>query len=240
MSSQILLIDGDIFVYKALTSAEKEVQWEEDLWCLWVDLRDAQGAIVEMMEDIQGKLPGVTPYLCLSHTHNFRKEVDPTYKANRKAQRKPMAFTSFRKWVAENYTTIMKPNLEADDVLGILATKPGNDAIILSADKDLKQIPGKHWDGEKVIEISEHDGDKFFYTQVLTGDTVDGYPGCPGIGKVKAERLLKEEPYWPIIVDTYHKAQLTEEDALRQARLARILRWTDWDQDKQEVRLWTP
>ncbi|MCW2335579.1 DNA polymerase-1 [Rhodoblastus acidophilus] len=202
--------------------------------------------MVEMMDDIAQKLPNTVPYLCLTHPHNFRKDIDPTYKANRKAQRKPMAFSAFRKWVTETYTTITKPNLEADDVLGILATKPGNDAIIMSADKDLRQIPGKHWDGEKVIEVTKAEGDWWHMMQTLTGDPVDGYAGCPGIGKVKAERILKEaeEPsvgfWWPCVLDAYEKAQLTEEDALKQARLARILQWDDWDQERQEVKLWVP
>jgi DNA polymerase-1 len=42
------------------------------------------------------------------------------------------------------------------------------------------------------------------------------------------------------VVSLYAKAGLTEADALRQARLARILRWTDWDNKKKEPILWTP
>lgn len=44
---------------------------------------------------------------------------------------------------------------------------------------------------------------------------------------------------WETIVSTYRKAGLDEEDALRNARLARILRASDFNFSKKEVRLWT-
>ena len=83
-----------------------------------------------------------------------------------------------------------------------------------------------------------------FYKQVLTGDAVDNYKGCPGIGVKRALDLLEEpltaEEYWSQIVTAYNKAGLTEEDAIIQARMARILRNDDYDYDKQEVKLWEP
>jgi DNA polymerase-1 len=42
------------------------------------------------------------------------------------------------------------------------------------------------------------------------------------------------------VVDAYLKAGLTEEDALMNARMARILRAEDWDFENNEVKLWTP
>jgi DNA polymerase-1 len=89
--------------------------------------------------------------------------------------------------------------------------------------------------------------------QVLTGDTCDGYSGCPGIGKKKAEKILneaidsysgdfvtKEEFIWSFIIPAYLSKGLSEEDALTQARVARILRKDDYDFKKGEVKLWSP
>jgi DNA polymerase-1 len=143
--------------------------------------------------------------------------------------------------------SVSKPNLEADDCIGILATN-GNIAspVVWSEDKDLQQIPGLRWTPSGVVEVSEHDADLFFYTQVLTGDTADGYPGCTGIGPVKADALLSGvditdvESVWSIIKGTYAKANIPEDFALTQAQLARILRSSDWDKTKQEPILWTP
>lgn len=239
-----VLIDADILLYQSISASEQEVEFEEDLWVMYSDLNVAHEQFTEKLDSILKFNPQAPYRLCFSDARNFRKEINPTYKANRKATRKPMAFKEFRAQIMEKYPSITKPNLEADDILGILATKPGADAIIVSGDKDLMQIPGKHLKQGEIVEVSEREGDAFFYHQILTGDQVDGYPGCPGIGKVKAEKILSkpeaQETPWEFIVEAYEKAGLTSDDALLNARMARILRWEDWDNEQQKVILWTP
>jgi DNA polymerase-1 len=255
MTTDLLLIDADILIYKAISSAEKEVEFSEDYWVMTCDHGDAKDAFVSALTTVLMKVPNCDYRLCISDKGNFRKDIYPEYKANRKKTRKPMGFASFRQWVIDGYKTVSKPMLEADDVIGILATKPGNNAIVFSGDKDLKQIPGRHLVGDQVINIAEASGDYFHIRQTLTGDAVDGYPGCPGIGPKKADAILEDAldgfgsmgltkstvPYmWPSVVRAYEKAGLTEEYALTQARVARILRWDDWDQANQTVKLWSP
>lgn len=239
-----LLIDADILLYQSISASEQEVEFEQDLWVMYSDLNVAHEMFTEKLDAITGIFPEAPYRLCFSDARNFRKEINPTYKANRKATRKPMAFKEFRAQIMDAYPSITKPSLEADDILGILATKPGADAIIVSGDKDLMQIPGRHLKKGEIVEVSEREGDAFFYHQILTGDQVDGYPGCPGIGKVKAEKILSkpeaQETPWEFIVEAYEKAGLTSDDALLNARMARILRWDDWDNDQQKVILWTP
>ena len=72
------------------------------------------------------------------------------------------------------------------------------------------------------------------------GDTTDGYSGCPKIGPKTAEKILKSNPTWDAVVNQYQKADLSPDYALTQARLARILRHTEWDDDKMAVKLWEP
>ena len=237
-----LLVDGDILVYRAMITAEKEVEWEPDLWVMWCDLRDAKDKFKSMYQTIKDQAYGAEPFLCFSdYAGNFRKSLDGTYKGNRTV-RKPMAFHEFRAWTREEFDYLELPTLEADDIIGMLATKTDNDdTIIWSIDKDLRQIPGRHMIDDEIVYISEAQADHTFYMQVLTGDAVDNYPGCPGIGKVTAEKILNAEgDTWTKIVSTYEAKGLNEADALLQARLARILRWSDWDNEKQEVKLWTP
>ena len=78
------------------------------------------------------------------------------------------------------------------------------------------------------------------YTQTLTGDVTDGYAGCPKIGPKTAEKILGSHPTWNAVVQAYQKENLTADYALTQARLARILRASDWDEEKQQVKLWEP
>jgi len=240
-----LLIDADILLYRAASSVENEVEFEEDVWVLWTDENEAIEAFTNSVASLLEQADTYGYLLCFSDSKNFRKDLLPSYKGNRNS-RKPMGFKSIRERVIEEYKhkVIIKPMLEADDCIGILATQSPDEYAIWSADKDLKQIPGKHLTEEGFVAVSQQEADRFFYQQVLTGDTADNYKGCPGIGPVKAEKILSTmaaiEAPWTHVVDTYLNAGLTEADALVQARVARILRRSDWDEDNQEVKLWTP
>ncbi len=90
--------------------------------------------------------------------------------------------------------------------------------------------------------ISEAQTDLWFYTQVLTGDSTDGYRGCPGIGRRKAQTILSNagDHPWRAILSAFEAKGLSEEDALVQAQAARILRATDYDFGAKRPILWTP
>jgi DNA polymerase-1 len=139
------------------------------------------------------------------------------------------------------------PDVEGDDVLGILC-EPGD--VICSWDKDMLTIPGLHFRREEVVEVDQLAADRAFYTQVLTGDAADNYPGCPGYGPVTAERLLSgwttDVDFWREVVNAYtlkSKAgtrEAAEKLALQQARCARILRAGEYDLATNTPRLWNP
>ena len=240
-----LAIDTDILMYKAATAAETEIDWGDDVWSVWTDLKEAKASFEHQLQTITTKL-GVTDFVCClsDHGNNFRKEIDPTYKSNRKGTRKPVGYVALCKWVEETFPSLRKPTLEADDVLGILATKPENQGkcIVVSDDKDLKTVPGKLYRpmADERLTISDEESVRHFLTQVLTGDTADGYKGIPGIGPKKAEAILGLRPNWDAVENAYLKAGLTRDDAIQQARLARILHWSDWDEKKETVIPWTP
>lgn len=197
-----------------------------------------------------------TPIICLSETDalDYRRQIDPTYKAKRVGARKPLCFYDLKAKLKAEYTCRFLPGLEADDVMGILATKPGPDnKIIVSKDKDMKTIRTKVWNGSTFYNITQEQADRWHLYQTLIGDAVDGYKGCPGVGPKGAEKILRApavegEPVdeffnpvlWPRVVAAYVKAGLTEEDALRQTRLACILRWSDWCSETKTPKLWTP
>jgi DNA polymerase-1 len=139
--------------------------------------------------------------------------------------------------------------VEADDLLGIYSDM-FDGVVIASGDKDLKQIPGHHvWLGKGLTYIEEDDAQRFFYSQVLAGDSADGIPGCPTIGEKTAEPIIRaldiSDPVgcWETIVSCYaKKGKVAEPDsaALLQARLVRILRGGDYDFTTHTVKLWTP
>jgi DNA polymerase-1 len=135
-------------------------------------------------------------------------------------------------------------SLEADDVMGIMATRSPRSHVIASTDKDLKQVPGVHynWRTDCMERVTTPDADYWFYFQVLTGDSTDGYSGCPGVGPRRAKAVLEgagEDP-WASVVAAFESKGLSEEDALAQARVARILRCDDYDLKHRRPILWRP
>lgn len=238
-----LAIDTDILLYQAASSAEFEMDWGGDCWSLSTDLKEAKETFLAQVESIKRKTGVQKAVFCLSdHNHNFRKDVDPEYKSNRKKTRKPLGYRALCDWVEETQDTLRKPSLEADDVCGLLSTRDVGKVVIVSNDKDLKTIPGKLYRpmNDEMLTITEEEADRFFLTQVCVGDPVDGYKGIPGIGPKKAEALLGTRPHWGAVEQAYIKAGLTRDDAIQQARLARILRWSDWNEETGELILWTP
>lgn len=151
--------------------------------------------------------------------------------------------------VEDRYRTERLHGLEADDLLGILATTPPkyDDAIVVSLDKDLRTIPGRHLNPGKETEpvvVTELEADHSWLMQTLTGDTSDGYVGIPGVGPKKALKILMNTSSlaakWRRVVEAFRADKLTEADALTQARVARILRRSDYDKDSKSVLLWHP
>lgn len=178
--------------------------------------------------------------LYFSDTDNFRKTIDPEYKGQR-TKRKPVGYRRLVDWCFKNYDVVRLPHVEADDALGLHCHNDPSPFILVSPDKDMKQIVCRHFNNEEEFTISPEEADAFFFTQVITGDPVDGYKGIHGMGPVKAKKVLDEaEDPWQAIVQAYEKAGLTPDDAIRNARLARILRPGEYDFDLHQPILWNP
>jgi DNA polymerase-1 len=145
-------------------------------------------------------------------------------------------------WVRDNWESHTQINLEADDVMGILGSASNLKTVIVSDDKDMKTIPCRLYrpNDDDLLDISEQAADLNFYQQTLQGDPTDGYSGCPKVGKITAAKILGSRPDWSLVENQFIKAGLNREEAITQARLARILRVTDWDADKEKVKLWSP
>lgn len=227
-----LLVDGDIVAYQAATANEYPIDWGDGLWTLHSFADEVYQYAENMISNLVQEAGCSKALVLLTAGNVFRKELDPEYKANRIGKRKPVCLPQVRQMMVDNMKTKSTDGLEADDLIGIFATKSPNDYIIWSPDKDLRQIAGKHLIDGEVIEISQEEADRSFYMQVLTGDAADNYKGIKGVGPVKAERILDEDnglSPWRKIVAAYEKAEQTEEDAILTARLAHILRYETKD-----------
>lgn len=244
-----ILIDADMFAFIACSSAEHEIEWGDDIWTLHCNISEARAVFVDMVDsaidralELMQKDVNFKVVFCFSDKDYFRKKVMPTYKANRQGRRKPVCYRALLEWIRKQYAWLSMDNLEADDVIGILATTQQHETLIISGDKDMKCIPGWQYDfiRDEFADVTEEEADKHFLLQALMGDPTDGYSGCPGVGKVTAEKLLDADCSWHTVVSAYKKKGLSEAEALANARCARILRASDYDRDKGEVILWKP
>jgi len=247
--ARIALIDADIVAYAAAVSNEGYIDWGDTGDSFWTDPQLARELADDFMAAILKESKTTETLIAFSSGRNFRFGVLPTYKHNRKDIAKPALLQEIQKYLKTAYPTVEIPTLEGDDVIGIYATLEPSKYVICSIDKDLLQIPGVHYNWRKQLKtkVNRKDGDLWFYRQVLTGDTTDGYKGCPGIGAKKAVGIL--EPFsgadkldhkgiWQVIVATYESKGLTERDALQQARVAKILQKENYCFENKEIRLW--
>lgn len=275
--TRTLLLDADLIAYRASSATQRGYDWNGDgNKSVAADEAAAREFAEEAIMRYVDQLKADDVIVCLSDDFNsFRKDrVDPTYKQARNDVDRPVHLYDIKEWLAETYTTERWTALEADDVMGILATDPErtDERIIVSGDKDLMTIPGKLYRPAtehrpaKMMHISLEEADRFHLYQTIVGDVTDGYPGLPGAGPAAAEKLLSGQGWedylhvfksgprkgleevrwrptwylrvWHAIVSAYLKAGLTEAHAIKQARLARILRHGEWD--GRSPRLWNP
>ena len=105
----------------------------------------------------------------------------------------------------------------------------------------MRQIPGQLYNFDETFTITPEEGAKWHLIQTCSGDSTDGYSGVPGIGVKRAEVLFNKKGYsWKTVVEAFEEKNLTEEDALVNARLARILTADDYDFKKRRPKLWSP
>ena len=253
----LALIDSDSLVYEAAYRAQKADEWDEGQFTYTASLPDAIADFDAAIEGINKAVGATETIVVLSEADrasNFRRAVLPSYKEPRgKANNmRPLLFDALRQHITQAYGAMLKPTIEADDTVGILATctqlpsmPPIEERVIVAIDKDLDTVPGLHYNWRKdeigIYNVTPEEAYREFMYQTLTGDSTDNYKGLPGCGPKSAAKILDNEgTTWEVIVAAYEKKGFTAEDALIQARCARILHASDWDFAKSEVILWKP
>ena len=236
---KIAVLDGDILAYRAAFFVETEgIDYLEERLnhdiTLWTP-------------------PGVDKvYIALScsRSDNFRRDYWPEYKAHRDVKKHtPEALPEAEEYLRTLGIPITVPRLEADDLMGMMAS--GGKAIAVTIDKDLRAVPGWHWNPDKELEptlVDELMADRNFYTQWLTGDSTDNVPGVWKLGPKKAATLLDSTPpqnWKSLVLATYE--QKTDKDgnkytldyALSQAICVRILRNGEYNKQDSTISVYT-
>ena len=147
------------------------------------------------------------------HGPTFRSEAYPAYKAQREAtpedirQSVPIIKELLQAW---NIPILQVDGYEADDVIGTLANKAGQQGVetyMLTPDKDYGQLVNehvyiyrpRHGGGYEVMgpeEVKQKYGipstSAVIDLLALMGDSADNFPGCPGVGEKTAVKLINE------------------------------------------------
>lgn len=195
-----LLIDSDSIVYASGFAAD--AQWKsqnegkEQEALEIVPLSYALYCTKNMLISILDAVPHTTFELYLSGSKNFRYDIAKTkpYKGNRDKAHRPTRYNEIREYLMNQFGAILVEGIEADDQLGI-ESQQNPECVIASIDKDLDQLPGKHynWKKNKHYEIDEFTGWYNLYSQALTGDVSDNIPGLPKVGPVGASKILQND-----------------------------------------------
>lgn len=228
----VALIDFDSIiynsVYKVVSFSEIRnyltiFSKEEARMCLNKDVYERSIERCEnQIENIQNYLSQIfldeitsTELFITTCSKSFRKELSKDYKLKRKKNK-------YVWMIREHYKfndAFFSETLEADDLISIRANELGKDnCIVVSIDKDLKQIGGWYWSyyrskikdennefvldeneniqteykQKEVLWIDEKQADLFLYTQMLTGDPGDGIKGLTRVGIKTAEKILAD------------------------------------------------
>ena len=232
-----VLIDGDIIAYR---SASHRVPVVDEHNNPVVDEETGVGLkrpctleeALEKSDTLIAKILERTLFIAAPHEYqvyltgkgNFRFEIAKShiYKGNRKDGEKPLWLPNVRQHMQEKWNAIVSEGEEADDLIAIEATRYGPDTIVASVDKDMMQLPCKHYNfgRDEWYTVSELDGLRFFYTQILTGDSADNIIGLYRVGPAKAKTILAgcntEEKLWDAVVKAYDG---DEERVVENARL---------------------
>jgi len=200
---RLILVDGSSFLFRAyhaippLTNAKGEptnaVYGVSNM--LRKLIADYHSDYITVVFDAPGK--------------SFRNDLYDQYKAHR-----PSMPDDLRVQIAPLHNLIramglpliIEPNVEADDVLGVLAQhaeQQGYDVIISTGDKDMAQLVTEHIILENTMSNTRMDIqgviDKFGVRPeqvidylALIGDTVDNIPGVPKVGPKTAAKWLEQ------------------------------------------------
>ncbi|WP_373088742.1 hypothetical protein [Zhongshania sp.] len=211
----LALVDGDVYKWRYAAAGEYDsylvVKDDEEFYVRGIKkAKEAtkEGGSYELVEHVIDPVENVlhsvkisleqikkvcgckTPRIFYGSKDNFREKIYPQYKASRADRPKPHHYEAVIDYLVSTWGAEEVVGYEADDAMAIHQTK---DTVICSPDKDLLQVPGRHYNfvSDERITVSLRQADFNLYEQIITGDSTDDIPGIKGLGPVKARRILE-------------------------------------------------
>lgn len=226
------LIDFDVFLYSCGFAAQKTCYYDEEEnyyakkadvpegvevdSVLYVEpLENALNAVKQLLNKIMKTTKADTYVGYITGPGNFREEIAVTkpYKGNRKLA-KPFYYHEIKNYLLKYTNCRIVNGIEADDMLGIEQSVAEESTIICSIDKDLRMIPGWHydWNIDEVFGMDDEAAYTFFLYQMVVGDSVDNITGVPRAGDKKAAHIYnlptieeREQYVWDLYKQYFSK-----------------------------------
>ena len=182
-------VDADSIIYRIALKTD-------------ISLKKAMEYYDRAIEEIQWETCSGKVFVALKGEGNFRYDIEPDYKGQRKVSTIDEAVVERRKDLNEYAYSLghfKSDNCEADDVVSIWAQQAldaGVHFVIAHIDKDIDMVEGWHYNftKETLYYICKDQGYRKMCLQMLTGDSTDNIQGLVGIGPKKAEKLLVDVP----------------------------------------------
>lgn len=146
--------------------------------------------------------------------HTFKKDIFPTYKAQRKNDE---YLGMYRQEIKQRKDVQIAENLEADDVLVMMSEIYPTTTVVFSDDKDLhKYCPYTCKLNEDTSINALKYGKPYQLIQMISGDTIDNIRGVPNYGEKKAEKYLKENGFsLESVIGLYKKEKVSADECLK-------------------------
>ena len=204
-----LVVDGTLTgTYEgkeALNVAREKLKGEDDLEIrVFSDTYLEDDALVRAKHNVKSQIDGVERAISkkypkatqdwifvLTGGMNFRDAIATIrpYKGNRQTRSRPLLYQDLRAYLREVWGAYVVHGYEADDEVAILQTE--QPSVLVHVDKDLLQVPGVHYvPGKGWANLSEEYGLRFFYRQVISGDTADNIGGVYRAGEKRAKEVI--------------------------------------------------
>lgn len=131
----------------------------------------------------------------LSGPGNYRYAVATIapYKGDRPPP--PIHYQALRDYLTQRWNAVVVSGMEADDKVSIRCRELASDGIpciLATIDKDLDQVPCKHYGYRDHVfySVDAEEAELVFWRQCVSGDSTDNIPGCYKIGETKAAKLI--------------------------------------------------
>ena len=195
---RLTLIDGDIVLHRSLWKKNSFKQWKRN----WDSIIET-ASLTTFADEIE---------IFITGDNNFRDKLFPLYKKSTDREKSRESRGELYDEAKEYLKTIctVSHGNEADDDIIIAwynnKNKRNHVTTIATIDKDMRQVSGWHYHlvSEKLTYITPTEARNSFFTQLLTGDVVDNIPGLPGIGPVKAKRIVESsDDCYQAVIDAY-------------------------------------